>query len=201
MGKKWLAATAGVLWLAAGCAAQTPSGTAFLAAPGTREAFLNGYPLLAGTAVLPGETVTTGSGGVAVLTPTGGGGGAVELTGNASATVAPPIAGHPGAPLSLTQGDALIYGQVSVLTPQGATLLPQTGSTSYVVNVATGQSSLGVLNGSVQTLHAAGDVSVAQGQARSWKTGGQMRTIPMAQLTRPKPDSALQKLVPASISR
>jgi len=202
MGRNWLLRLAGVMLVAAAlCAAQAPAGGAFLAGPGTRDAYLNGQALLPGTAILPGETVTTGGGGIAVLTPTGTSGGAIELTGNASATVAPPVAGRPGAPLSITHGDALIYGQVSILTPQGATLLPQSGTTSYVVNVAPAQSSLGVLTGSVRTLHSTGDLSVTQGQARSWNAGGQMNTIALAQVTRPKPDSAMQKLVAASVSR
>src|SRR6185437_5098199 len=96
----------GLLALGVALAAQ-PDGS-FFAGPGTHGAYLDGAPLLPGTAILPGDVVTTESGGAA-------------LPGGSNSLI-------------ITKGNALVVGNVRVTTPQGATFVPGQNS-SYVVNV------------------------------------------------------------------
>ncbi len=187
---------------AVGLAAQTggSQGYAYFAGPGTQGAFLNGAPLLPGTAILPGETVTTAGGGVVVLTPTGGGGGVVELTGNAAATV-----GANGGPLQIGGGDALVMGNVSVVTPQGQVFTPQSAS-SYVVNIAPSHSEMGVLTGAVNTYTPGTPQPAVLGAGNAVQfsdVGGQVQTnrLQLAQLTRPNPNAAVPTSIPASQSQ
>lgn len=185
---------------AAGLSAQTGQGYAYFVGPGTQGAFLNGAPLLPGTAILPGETVTTGAGGVVVLTPTQGAGGVIELTGNAAATLDPT-----GGQLHIGGGDALVMGDVSVVTPQGQVFTPQNGS-RFVVNVANHQSEVGVLTGSVSayTPGSPQPTVVGAGNAVQVSDGGgqvQLNRIQLSQLTRPDPNAALPKTIPASQSQ
>lgn len=183
-------------------AAQAPvGGTAFFAGPATHDASLNGEPLLPGTAILPGETVTTSAGGVVVLTSTGGAGGALELTGNASATV-----GSSPNQLILHQGDALVAGSVSVATPQGEIIAAVNGGTSFVVNAGGGQSSVGVLTGAVNTLGPGGqNARLGAGEAAQVAFGRngqfQFNRIRMAQVTLPSPAAGMPQTIPASQSR
>lgn len=194
----WLGLALGAAGL--GAQAGGNQGYAYFVGPGTQGAFLNGAPLLPGTAILPGETVTTGAGGVVVLTPTGGAGGVVELTGNAAATLDPT-----GGQLHIGGGDALVMGDVSVVTPQGQVFTPQNGS-SYVVNIANHQSEMGVLTGSVNTYTPGSPqpTVVGAGNAVQVSDGGsqvQLNRIQLSQLTRPDPNAALPKTIPASQSQ
>ncbi len=204
--RNW-AGLAGAAALALGCAglgAQAPA-NAYFASPTTRGAFLHGLPLLPGTAILPGETVTSDAGGVVVLTPTGGGGGAIELAGDSSATVARAAGGG----LELGRGTALVAGLIALLTPQGERLEPLTAGTSYVVNAAARQSRVGVLAGRLNTiapgLTPARLQPLAPGHAVEITGGGggpmQLRSITMQGVQQPARDSAMPKVAVASQSR
>jgi len=183
----------GLLALGVALAAQ-PDGS-FFAGPGTHGAYLDGAPLLPGTAILPGDVVTTESGGAVLLTPTQGGG-AIELAGGGSAAL-------PGGSNSLiiTKGNALVVGNVRVTTPQGATFVPGQNS-SYVVNVGGAQAGMGVLSGSVKTLLGNGTIStVSAGSAIQVGKGNSARAIRFAELTRPDPNGIMPQVIPASQSR
>jgi len=185
----------GLLLLALGVALVAQPDGSFFAGPGTRGAYLDGAPLLPGTAILPGDVVTTDAGGVVLLTPTQGGG-AIEIAGAGSATL-------PGGSntLNLTQGNALVVGNVRVTTPQGETFVPGPNS-SYVVNVASSQAGMGVLAGSVRALLGNGaSSSVGAGQAIQIGAGNTTRAIRFADLARPDPNGIMPQIIPASQSR
>jgi hypothetical protein len=202
--RAWAGLAAALALSGAGLGAQAPA-EAYLTAPTTRGAFLNGQPLLPGTAILPGETVTTNVGGVVVLTPTSGGG-AIELAGGASATVSP----VPGGGLALGGGSALVVGPIQVTTPQGERLEPLTSGTSYVVNAAPARTRVGVLAGRLSTIspgrNAAPPQPLVPGHALeiSGGAGGalvRLQAIAMNQVRQPPPDAAMPKVVTASQSR
>src|SRR6185437_12648793 len=175
----------GLLALGVALAAQ-PDGS-FFAGPGTHGAYLDGAPLLPGTAILPGDVVTTESGGAVLLTPTQGGG-AIELAGGSNSLI-------------ITKGNALVVGNVRVTTPQGATFVPGQNS-SYVVNVGGAQAGMGVLSGSVKTLLGNGTIStVSAGSAIQVGKGNSARAIRFAELTRPDPNGIMPQVIPASQSR
>ena len=191
---------------------QTPDASqdnAFFVGPGTQDAFLNGQPLLPGTAILAGETVTTGTGGILVLTPTHGDGGVLELTGNASATVRPGAvpSGLGTDQLEIQQGDALITGNVSVITPQGETFRPAGANTSYVVNAGANQSTMGVISGAVNTYNglAGGPSSIVPAGSAIQVSGlnGQVRirNVNFDQVNRPSTNASIPQQAPASQSQ
>lgn len=191
-----------VLMLAAGLAAQSYG---FLAGPGTRGAWLDGAPLLPGTAVLPGETVTTAPGGVLVLASSGPGGGVLEITGGGAATVRP--GGALGPALQLEQGNALVVGRVPVVTAQGETIAPLSPASSFVLNAVPQRTSVGVLTGSVQALFASGPPQPGNvlnpGQALAFTPGAAtgFTRIRMADLTVPPPTAGMPQVIPASQSQ
>jgi hypothetical protein len=196
------AAALALAWAAAG--AQAPP-AAFLAAPATRGAFLNGQPLLPGTAILPGETVTTNAGGVLVLTPTAGGG-AVELAARTTATVTRTAGGG----LELGRGNALVVGPVHLLTPQGERLVPLSTRTSYLVNAAPGATRVGVLAGGLDTLapglNPLRRPPLAPGRALEILGGTagaapRLRPIALNRVQRPPPNAAMPRVAIVSQSR
>lgn len=213
--RRWLQVAAGLALLAVAAAAQSSApppmaaGNAFFVAPGTRDAMLNGQPLLPGTAVLAGETITTSRGGVVVLTPTHGAGGAILVTGNASVTVRPGAVGAGGTDqLQINQGNARITGAVTVMTPQGQVFTPAGAGASYVVNTSLAQSSMGVLTGNVATFNpgvsSAPALSVAAGQAIEVATiNGQIRfrSIDFTRVHQPSASDSVPQTVAASQSQ
>jgi len=190
--------------------AQAGEQNSFFAGPGTHGASLNGAPLLPGTAVLAGEVVTTGPGGVAVLAPTHGAGGVLEMTSNASATVhAGSIATTGGSDeLDVTKGNIMATGKVSLVTPQGQTFQSVNAATSYMVNVDPQKSSMGVLSGSVATFNtgqASAAVTVPAGNAVQVDTGlngqAKLSNIKINQVAKPAVGAAVPQTVVASETR
>ena len=198
-----LAAAVAPAMLGALVSAQQP-GNAYFASPTTHGAFLNGQPLLPGTAILPGETVTTDADGVVVLTPVGGTGGAIELASGTSATVAR----FAGGGLTLNQGDALVVGPIALRTPQGERLEPVSAGTSYVVNAAPQETRVGVLAGRLNTiapgLNAARLQPLAPGHALAIAGGGTLpmrfHAIAMNGVRQPPRDAAMPRVAVASQS-
>ncbi|HXE31161.1 MAG TPA: hypothetical protein VN515_05115 [Terriglobales bacterium] len=208
-----VAVTLGVVGLAAQAPGSGGQDNAFFAGPGTHGATLNGQPLLPGTAILQGETVTTGAGGVVVMAPTHGAGGVLELTGNASATVqSGSVQGNSSDQLMVKSGNAMVMGNVSVVTPQGQTFRSATAGTSYVINATAAQSSMGVLTGAVNTYNPRNSPSVTQPPATTIPAGDaiqvaanggqiQINSIKMAQVNKPAPNAAVPQTVTASQSQ
>jgi hypothetical protein len=177
---------------------------AFFAGPGTHGAFLHGVALLPGTSILAGETVTTGSDGVAVLTPTHGSGGVVAMTANSTATVATGRAGRVDH-LAMHDGTALVTGQVEVSTPQQQVFQPHGADTRYVVDATPVQSRMGVLAGAVTTYNPTSATSVipAGDAIQVASTGGatQMQRVPFSQVRPPTTPAAAPQQIPASQSQ
>lgn len=193
-----------------GAQAQVGEPNAFFAGPGTHGALLNGAPLLPGTAVMAGETVTTSAGGVAVLAPTHGSGGVLELTAKAVATVHPGVLTGAAAAdqLNVVRGDIMATGNVSLSTPQGQTFHSVAAGTSYMLNVDQQKSSMGVLTGSVATSNAnqpsAPAATVAAGSAVQVDIGqngqAKLSNIKLNQITKPAVNAAVPQTVTASTS-
>lgn len=190
-------AGSGVLGLLLTAAAWAQAG--MIAGPGTRGASLHGQPLLAGTVVLPGETVTTSPGGVLVLASTGASGGILQLDGGAAATIAGDGAVH------IHQGNALVAGPLAIVIPQGATFRPATTSANLVVNVTPTASRVGAISGQVSSygprqpaaeLHAGQAVAVTGGSGAPPRA----RPIGFATLARPDPAAAMPRSIAASPS-
>lgn len=208
-----VAVTLGVVGLAAQAPGSGGQDNAFFAGPGTHGATLNGQPLLPGTAILQGETVTTGAGGVVVMAPTHGAGGVLELTGNASATVqSGSVQGGSSDQLVVKTGNAMVMGNVSVVTPQGETFRPATANTSFVINANTTQSSMGVLTGAVNTFNSRLAASISQNQTNTIPAGNaiqvgtnggqiQINNIKLAQVNKPAPNAAVPQTATASQSQ
>ncbi len=203
------AAFAALVLAAPGAQAQVGEQNAFFAGPGTHGALLNGAPLLPGTAVMAGETVTTSPGGVAVLAPTHGSGGVLELTANAVATVRPGmLTGGMGTDqLNVAHGDIMATGNVSVNTPQGQTFHSVNSNTSYMLNVNPQKSSMGVLQGSVATFNAnqpSAATTVPAGNAVQVDTSAngqaQLSNIRLNQVTKPAVSAAMPQTITASQS-
>jgi hypothetical protein len=209
-GSIWFAAAiVAVLAGTSGLHAQAGEQNAFFAGPGTHGALLNGAPLLPGTAVMAGETITTGPGGVAILAPTHGSGGVLELTANAIATVHTGILNSAVATdqLNVSRGDVMATGNVSVNTPQGQTFHATNSNTTYMLNVDQEKSSMGVLRGSVATFNATQPseaTTVPAGNAVQVNTSmngqAQLSNIKMNQVTKPAVSAAVPQTVTASQS-
>ncbi len=122
--KRPIGVTLLLLWLALGLSAQLSSsnpgvsasansGNGFIAGSNTQGAVMNGQPLLSGTAVLPGDSVTTLSGGTATLVSTGTNGGVVQL---GQQTLAKVTSSNVGPQVNLMQGAVQAQGTVQVQT-------------------------------------------------------------------------------------
>ncbi len=101
----------------------------FIAGSNTQGATMNGVPLLPGTAVLPGEHVTTASGGTATLVSTGQNGGVVQLGQQTATTV---VNNSSGPQVNLTQGAVQAQGTVPVQTCTSV-VMPQNNQTIVTV--------------------------------------------------------------------
>ncbi|HVB39532.1 MAG TPA: hypothetical protein VNE83_01435 [Terriglobales bacterium] len=194
--------------LCAPARAQAPvQQNAFFAGVGTQGASLHGNSLLPGTSVLAGETVSTGHGGVAVLTPTHGAGGVVEVGPDSQATVASgPYDPALGADqLQILQGSVLVSGAVSVVTAQGRTFLPQTSQTSFVVDAGSTSSTMGVLTGAVRIYNPSGLPTIVPAGQALQVTGSlgavQLSRVPLNQVQRPSLRAAAPQTTPASQSQ
>ncbi len=136
----------------------------FIVGSNTSGAVMNGQPLLPGTAVLPGENVTTISGGTATLVSTGENGGVVQLGQQTQTTV---VTNSAGPQVNLIQGAVQTQGTVPVETCTSM-VTPQNSETIVTVS-AQGCQQSGVQqvsgNSSVKSLGSAGAGSATAGSA------------------------------------
>lgn len=123
----------------------TPASAAFMSGPSTSGANLNGHPLLDGTTILPGEQVTTGPTGTAVLARDQGG---MVTLGHFTSAKVEETSRH-GSNLYLQNGLVTVYGMMPVQTPQGE-LKPGSPGTCYEVVAQPGKTYILGISGATQ---------------------------------------------------
>lgn len=197
------------------CLSLTPSAqssggqeNAFFTGPGTTGAMLNGAPLLPGTTVLSGETISTGPGGLVVMAPTHGSGGVLELTQNTIAQVRPGDLVSSTDELEIKSGSASILGAVTVQNPQGQIFQPSTVGTRYIVNASQAQSSMGVVAGAVTTINPGTAVNLSpqlytagQGLNAAVGSNGQLNVSKASLSSIPQPATVSNVTTPVSASQ